>query len=138
MKIREYRPEDAAQVQALYEKQQFGYALPDLSNPLFFIRLVLEDDAGKIVQTFFAHLTAECYVMMDHEEGTPEQRMQLLEQLAAVGESLAWNPGGLDEICAWVPPKLEKSFGKRLLGIGWRKSAWPCFAKVLKGGENAA
>jgi hypothetical protein len=42
MLVREYRESDLAQLRAIHAAQGFEYALPDLGNPLFMTKLVLE------------------------------------------------------------------------------------------------
>ncbi len=43
MLVREYSESDLAALRALHAAQGFDYALPDLSNPLFVTKLVLEE-----------------------------------------------------------------------------------------------
>lgn len=46
MPIREYKPSDLARLRALHAAQNFDYAFPDLTDPLFLTKLVLEEPAS--------------------------------------------------------------------------------------------
>src|SRR5260370_23089307 len=83
MLVREYRESDLAQLRAIHAAQGFDYSLPDLSNPLFVTKLVLEkgdvseqhnaahDDA--IIGAAFLRLTAEAYLLLDPPACNPRQ-----------------------------------------------------------------
>jgi uncharacterized protein involved in type VI secretion and phage assembly len=45
--IREYTDADLDALQRMHAEQGFDYAFPDLANPLFVSKLVVEDDAGR-------------------------------------------------------------------------------------------
>ena len=126
MKIRAYKPEDLEACKELHAKQGFDYKFPDLANPLFFIKAVGEED-GKVVQAAFAHLTAEIYFLLDPKWKTPQERLLAFLAMQDVGKALAYKPGGLEDLHAFVPPQIEKHFGKRLAAHGWQKVSWPCF-----------
>jgi hypothetical protein len=131
MLIRHYQPSDLEAVKRIHAQQKLGYELPDLEKPTFFIRLVGEKD-GKIVQAALAHLTAEVYFLIDHTEGTPQERHLDFLNMQDVGRELAYKPGGLDQLHAFLPPQLERAFGKRLMAHGWKKALWPCFFTDLE------
>src|SRR2546422_6068091 len=46
MRVREYTAEDLEALRKIHDAQGFGYALPDLSNPLFATKLILADENG--------------------------------------------------------------------------------------------
>ena len=131
MHIRAYRPEDLAAVKAIFDAQELGYKFPDLEKPTYFIRLVGEED-GRVVQAAFAHLTAEIYFLLDRTHGTPQQRHLDFMAMQEVGRELAWKPGGLDDLHAFLPPQLERAFGKRLMAHGWKKALWPPYFTELE------
>lgn len=130
--IRAYEPKDLAALKRIHAAQGFSYELPDLSNPLHFIKLVDERD-GKIVQAAFAHLTAEIYFLLDPKWATPQERHLAFLEVMDEGKKQAWHPGGLDSLHAFLPPEIERSFGKRLLHHGWKKSLWPCYFSSVDG-----
>jgi len=141
MLVREYRESDLAQLRAIHAAQGFDYSLPDLSNPLFVTKLVLEkgdvsephnaahDDA--IIGAAFLRLTAEAYLLLDPQAGTPRQRWQWLLALHAAAERDAWQRG-LEDVHAWLPPPIANKFGKRLARLGWlRDDAWTPYCRKL-------
>jgi hypothetical protein len=130
MLIRRYEPKDLPAVKAIFDAQQLGYEFPDLDKPTFFICIVGEQD-GRVVQAAFAHLTAEIYFLQDRTAGTPQERHINFMAMQDVGAELAWT-GGLDDLHAFLPPQLERAFGKRLMAHGWKKSMWPAFFRPLE------
>jgi hypothetical protein len=149
MPIREYQEHDLESLRAIHAAQGFAYALPDLNNPLFLTKLILTEDrstndasAGtddvsaeirndKIVGAAFLRLTAEAYLLLDPQAGTPAQRWQWLLALHAAAERDAWQRG-LEDVHAWLPPPIAKKFGKRITRLGWvRDDAWAPYCKKL-------
>ncbi len=146
MLIREYQESDLAALQAIHATQGFDYALPDLRNPLFVTKLILTDtdpaqqnanrqlEAGatKILGAALLRLTAEAYLLLDPRAGTPRERWQWLLALHAAAERDAWQRG-LEDVHAWLPPPIAKTFGKRVERLGWlRDDAWTPYCKRLK------
>ena len=131
MEIRAYKPADLEACKTLHAKQGFSYDFPNLEGPLYFIKLVGEQD-GQIVQAAFAHVEAQIYFLVDPTWGTPQQRHLAFLAMQDVGSELAYKPGGLDALQAFLPPSIEKSFGKRLTAHGWKKAPWPCYFRELE------
>jgi hypothetical protein len=163
MRIREYTPADFDALRQLHAAQGFGYPLPDLDSPLFVTKLVLDVDdedsraenrqdesrevAGRnsppgetflhansprILMAVLLRLTAETYLLHDPAAGTPRQRWQRFLALheAALRAAAA---RGLDDAQAFLPPRIARSFGRRLARLGWTQDPWPCFSKVISG-----
>jgi hypothetical protein len=130
MTIRFYRPDDLAQLEQLHRAQGFEYEMPDLSDPLYFIKLVGEQD-GKIVNAGIAHLTAEIYFLADPNAGTPRQRFDNFLTMHEAGCEAAYRTGGLSDLHAWLPPEVARPFGRRLRKLGWRRPLWTSFVKEL-------
>lgn len=130
MQIRAYDKKDLEACKQLHAKQGFDYKMPDLESPLYFIKLVGEQN-GEIVQAAFAKVTAEIYFMQDHQWATPQERLVSFLAMQDVGRELAYKPGGLEELIAFLPPPIEKRFGKRLMAHGWKKAPWqPYYSEV--------
>jgi hypothetical protein len=134
MKIREYGDADLAALRRMHASQGFEYPFPDLRDPIFISRLVLEDDAGRPAMASLARLTCEMYLLVDRDaEGTdassPRQRYaQLLALHDAGAHDLIRR--GLDDAHAWLPPRIAKRFGRRLTALGWRRDdAWTPYCK---------
>jgi hypothetical protein len=130
MQIRFYRPDDLSQLERFYQAQGFAYEMPNLADPLYFIKMVGEQD-GKIVNACVAHLTAELYFLADKKAGNPAQRFSNFLTLHEAFSEVAYRQGGLSDFFCWVPPQVARPFGRRLLKLGWKRPLWPCFAKEL-------
>jgi hypothetical protein len=132
LQIREYMADDLDALRAIHARQAFDYALPDLSDPRFITKIVLSDgDAGekRIVGAALLRLTAEAYLLLDPKFSTPRERWRALLTLHAATERDAWRRG-LADVHAWLPPGLEKKFGKRLERLGWvRDDKWAPYCK---------
>ncbi|MGH9709802.1 MAG: hypothetical protein ACRD37_04585, partial [Candidatus Acidiferrales bacterium] len=118
--------------------QGFEYALPDLADPIFVSKLVMEDEDGggnnehKIVMAALARLTCEMYLLVDPKAGTPRERYARLLELQHAGAN-DLRARGLDDAHAWLPPPIAKRFGRRLEGLGWiRDDAWTPYCKRLR------
>ncbi len=166
MRVREYTAEDLEALRKIHAAQGFGYALPDLSNPLFVTKLVLADENGappfraasvpryeeaasqdaglkpgatqeRVLGAALLRLTAEAYLLLDPREGTPRERWQCLLALQVAAERDAWKRG-LEDVHAWLPPPIAKKFGKRIARLGWvRDDAWTPFCKRLGGSKSS-
>jgi hypothetical protein len=154
MMIREYTAGDLAALRAIHAWQGFEYPLPDLNNPLFVTKLILseanEARTGEensdtrteprpretIIGAALLRLTAEAYLLLDPNAGTPRQRWQWLLQLHAATERDAWQRG-LEDVHAWLPPPIASKFGKRITKLGWnRDDAWTPYCKRLAAPPN--
>lgn len=130
MTVRFYRPDDLPQLERIHQAQGFEYEFPDLSDPLYFIKLVGEEN-GRIVNAGIAHLTAEIYFLADLSSGTPEHRFENFKQLHEAGCETAYRQGGLSDLHCWLPPQVAKPFGRRLLRLGWQRPLWTDYVKEL-------
>jgi hypothetical protein len=98
--------------------------------PLFFMRKILEDD-GRVALASFLKLTAEAFVFVDHEHADPERRWIALQKLTAATLSEAAKKG-VEDVTAWIPPELNRSFGERLVALGAIKSPWQSYSFLLE------
>ncbi len=133
MRVREYIEEDFEALLRMHAAQGFGYPLPDLESPLLVSKLVLEDDAAgesRVTMAILQRLTAETYLLHDPAAGTPRRRWQHFLELheAARREAAA---RGLDDVQAFLPPRVARSFGRRLARLGWTRDPWPCLSLRL-------
>ena len=161
MRIREYTPADFDALRRMHAAQGFGYPLPDLESPLFVAKLVLEDDVedvgaenrqtegrevphrnsplelstsarpSRIAMAVLLRLTAETYLLHDPAAGTPRQRWQRFLALHEAAQRTA-AARGLDDVQAFLPPRVARAFGRRLSRLGWTRDPWPCFSRQLK------
>jgi hypothetical protein len=128
MLIREYNEGDLDALRRMHAAQGFGYPFPDLANPLFISKLVLEDDNGAPAMAVLLRLTAETFLLHDPRAGTPRDRWQ---RFLVLHEATRRNAAarGLDDAQAFVPPPVARAFGRRLQRLGWRRDPWPCFCR---------
>jgi hypothetical protein len=161
MRIREYTSADFDALRRMHAAQGFGYPFPDLDSPLFLSKLVLEDEvddsphenedaegreeaprnspperpnsAGprRIAMAVLLRLTAETYLLQDPAAGTPRQRWQRFLALHQAAQSSA-AARGLDDVQAFLPPRIARAFGRRLARLGWARDPWPCFSRRVK------
>ena len=135
MLVREYMPSDLKSLQRIHEARDFQYTFPDLQNPLFLTKIVLTDGEGPeetIRGAALLRLTAEAYLLLDPDAGTPKQRWQSLLALHEATQRDAWSRG-LEDVHAWLPPAIAKQFGRRLTRLGWlRDDAWTPYCRRLE------
>jgi hypothetical protein len=149
MHIREYTAADLESLRRLHSAQGMPYQFPDLTNPLFLTKLVIERDspgddsreihgldsrnvngiAGReIIGAIFLRLTSEAYFLLDPGAGTPRDRWQSLLMLHEAARADAAHRG-LDDAHAWLPPQVANAFGRRLSRLGWFREPWPSFSR---------
>jgi hypothetical protein len=140
--IRPYTESDLDALRRAHASQGFDYPFPDLRDPIFVSKLVLEDDAGQVVMASLARLTCEMYLLLDRDAksvkaaGKPQERYARLLALHRAGEQdlLA---RGLDDAHAWLPPPIAKRFGRRLTALGWvRDDAWTPYCFRLQANQK--
>jgi hypothetical protein len=132
MRVREYTEADLEALKHMHARQGFDYAFPDLADPIFVSKLVLEEDGGNAVMASLARLTCEIYLLADPHAGTPRDRYTWLLALHNAAERDVF-ARGLDDVHAWLPPRIARRFGKRLEGLGWvRDDVWTPYCKRLK------
>jgi hypothetical protein len=154
MVVRAYQARDLEELRRIHAAQGFGYVFPDLGNPLFLTKLVLAEDepgreealaeqacrdgaqescapTGRIVGAALLRLTAEAYLLLDPEAGTPRRRWEWLLGLHGAMERESARRG-LEDVHAWLPPEIAAKFGKRLTKLGWvRDDAWTPYCRRL-------
>jgi hypothetical protein len=131
MLIREYSERDLGALRRMHAQQGFDYRFPNLDDPIFVSKFVVEDETGCAVMASLARLTCEMYLLADPEAGRPRDRFARLLALHQAGERdlLA---RGLDDAHAWLPPRIAKRFGQRLQSLGWiRDDSWTPYCRRL-------
>ena len=130
MRIRDYTPADEPALREMHAAQGFDYPFPDLSSQLFLTRLVLEDDAGHPLMAVLGRVTCEVYLLAQPRAGTPQERWQ---RFLAVHEAMrqALHAQGFEDATCWLPPRIERAFGRRLRRLGWVRDAWAAFTRRI-------
>lgn len=113
MLVREYTEADLGTIKELH-----GFAdLPNLSSEEFFSRRVI-GDSESIGMASFMRLTSEVFLVCNPTWRTPAWRLEAIRQLCFTGNADA-KAQGVKEVVGFVSPKIAKSFGRRLKGLGW-------------------
>ena len=129
MPVRQYQESDLAELRRIYSVQQFPYAFPDLRDPLFLTKIVVTGDNNRILGAALLRLTAEAYLLLDPRQGSPRQRWQALLALHDAAQHDAQR-GGLEDVHAWLPPRIARNFGRRIERLGWRRDdEWTPYCK---------
>lgn len=129
--IRDFRSADLSALQAMYQAQGIDYRFPDLTDPIFATKLVLED-GGTVRMALAARVTTEMFYLRDPKAADAKTQWEWFQELHRAMEIALWRRGADDAHC-WIPPQL-KTFGKRLEQLGWVKETWPGYSKILVGG----
>lgn len=129
MNVRAYTAEDLNALRAMHAAQGFPYAFPDLEDPLFLVRQVVED-AGRPRMAALLRLTAEAYLLADPVDGAPAERWQWLTALHDSTRQAAAT-SGLRDVQAFVPPAIARAFGRRLASLGWRRDPWTGYTRLV-------
>ncbi len=129
MLIRNYTDDDLSELEQIHAAQGLPYRFPNLKSSLFLSKIVLERDS-KIVAAALLRLTAEAYLLLDKNYGTPADRWRamLLLHETTRGDAVR---RGLDDAHCWVPPEVARSFGRRIESLGWERERWKCFSRTL-------
>lgn len=129
--IRELRYDDIPALKALHKAQGHPYPFPDLTAGQFVDVLVTVDENDVPVQAVACRKTVEVYFLADPRWSTPGWRLESLRMLHLAAHDRLLAMGFTDAHC-WVPPRVARAFGRRLVKIfGWKKSVWQSYAKEL-------
>lgn len=131
--IRNFEESDTANAHAIHAANELPEnCFPNLTiatptgkeepNPLFVVKKVYEHE-GQPAMMSFLKITSELYLLLDHRIGTPEERFEWLKELKETMKQEAWKHG-LEQMTAFVPLYIEESFSKRLIELGFVKSAY--------------
>jgi len=125
--IRPMTPSDIPTLRQMYEFSGLPYTLPDLRGPLMESVLVVTDDNDVPVTACAAERIVQLYLLVD-ETVHPAAKLRYIKSLHT-HMKVVLSSKGYQEANCFVPPEMEKSFGRRLMrSLGWVKN-WPSFAR---------
>lgn len=131
IEIRGFEPRDVPELKRIHAARGFAFEFPEnLNHPLWHVKIISEDE-GRIVAAAFARLTSEVYGFIDPTYKSPEERFTALVAMHQIGCEIAYKEGGLSDLHCWLPPEIERPFGRRLKQLGWKKQLWPCYCREL-------
>jgi hypothetical protein len=113
----------------MFEQSALEYTFPDLQGPLMESVLVVVDKNDAPVAAVAAERIIQLYLLLDETLGPVEK----FQAIRAMHENMAkvLCLKSYREANCFIPPQMEKSFGRRLMRtFGWCKN-WPSFAKVF-------
>ena len=127
--IRPLKSQDIPVLKRIHAAQGHSYPFPDLEK---FVGVVVAVDENDVpVQAIACRKTIEVYFLGDPNWKTPGWRLETFRRLHLAAHNAMLALGYTDSHC-WVPPSVEKAFGRRLVKIfGWKRSVWQCFSKEL-------
>jgi hypothetical protein len=133
VKIRNYEEKDLDDIKRIHALKGIDYELPDLQQPLFLVKKVLEVE-GKVVMALGAYIQVETYLWLDPGPwATPQEKFDLLNELQHEFLKELWLQGVECAVC-YVPEEIEKHFGKRLTQLGWsqNRDGWRTWGRSTK------
>lgn len=125
MRVRQLAPSDIPRLSELADASGFPY--PDPYSPAIEAALVVCDDDGKIICAAAFERIVQGFLWIDKSAGP----VRCLSAIRTIHEPMAeeLRRQGYREANVFVPPQLERSFGKRLERcFGWVRN-WPSWAK---------
>jgi hypothetical protein len=125
--IRPMTPSDIPTLRQMYEFSGLPYTLPDLRGPLMESVLVVTDDNDVPVAACASERIIQLYLLID-ETLHPAAKLRYIRELHQnMADVLRCK--GYSEANCFVPPEMEKSFGRRLMRtFNWVRN-WPSFAR---------
>jgi hypothetical protein len=108
---------DLNRVKAMFAAKGADFQFPNFGNNIMAKRVV--ESGSLIVAGAAARVTTEIYLFTDPSWESPRWRLEAIkflqrEMCAELKEK------GITEGVAWIPPAMERAFGKRLVDdLGW-------------------
>lgn len=128
MIVRHMIDADAASVERLHQAMKMPYRLPDF-GPLYVVKNVAQNGSPEIIAAAGIKLIGEAFLWISPSESVMK-RVEAINQLSArcLHDARA---AGLDEVSAWIPAEMEPRFAPMLESLGWQKSPWPTWGRLL-------
>jgi len=129
MIVRDWLPEDMPTLARFHGETVPGYNLPPEFGPLYCVQKTVLDDLGNVVALAAVKLTSEGFLWIDPKAS----RITRTKALVMLNETCKEEAKkmGLEDCSVWPPPKIQRTFGKILRKLGWRRSPWRNWTLVL-------
>jgi|SRR5215831_3634878 len=129
MIVRDWKQEDMPTLAQLHGESVPGYQLPKEFGPLYCVQKTVLSEEGKIVAMAAVKLTSEGFLWVDPKSPKITRTKALIMLNETCKEEA--KKIGLEDCSAWPPPQLQRTFGKILRKLGWRRSPWRNWTLVL-------
>jgi hypothetical protein len=121
MRVRELKADDIPVLRAMHERSGFAYEWPDLDSGRFESTLVVVDEEDRPIMAAFAERIVQLYLLTG-DEGHPAAKLHGIRLLHQTMQSQLERKG-YTEANAFLPPEVERIFGRRLMKtFGWAKN----------------
>lgn len=130
--VRDYTPEDFEAVRAIHDSTHIDYKMPNLNEPLFLVKKVLEVD-GVVRMVLGMRIELECYLWADSSDwADPEEKLVAIGIMDREGMAEAWLKG-VDDAVLYLPPGMDR-FGERLEKLGFTspREGWRAYSKKTR------
>jgi hypothetical protein len=120
-----------------YAQSGLEFEMPDLSSPMIEAAELVVDERGEVIMAAVAQRTLEIYLLSPAGQLHPMVKMEGIRLLhGAIRDTIASK--GYKEGFAFIPPSIEKAYGRHLRKwFGWEKT-WPAYSiSDWKGESNA-
>lgn len=115
---------DSKPLFSLAAKRNYPFPFPDPLALSFVVRKVAED-AGQPFAAAFIQQTHQAWMIVSPDWRTPAWRWNALKELHE-NMVTACHAQGIHEVNCWTP---DRSFGRRLLSLGWNESEYTSYYK---------
>ena len=131
MRVRPLQQSDIPIIKTMYENAGLLYDLPEIDGPRMEAVLVVENEHdGSPLMVCGAERIVQVYLWTQDFE--PAAKLYAIHLLHEALPPLLLEKGYV-EVDAFIPPEIEKSFGRRLLNnFGWTMNQWKSYNKRLK------
>lgn len=129
MNIREMTQADMEDLRYIHHRMQIGYPFPDF-GPLYAIRRAASNGTGHIVGAAAVKVVGEAFLWLAPDASDMKKLEAIADLSVECGQ--ACREIGLEEVSAWIPPKVGRKFGPVLSNLGWQKSPWRSWTRRIR------
>ena len=126
MKVRSANPEDFETLRRAHAQSGLIFKMPDLGSRMTEAAELVIDERGEIVMGAVAQRAAEIFLFSPAGQLHPVVKMEGIRLLhGAIRDNIV--PKGYTEGFAFIPPEIERSYGRHLRKwFGWEKT-WAAY-----------